>query len=786
MHDIAAIQPMISRLNSAHRSRAIGLVFVRTFWLAILLALVLTLADFLFAFSPVTRLSMDGLVIAAITFVAVYTYRTLRRSRSRARMLLRMIEEGNPEFTNTLINAADFEDVLKVESPEHVSADLMMEEIIKAGQNWDMLEGYEALRPRTLKKEERALICLVGIFVWSVLGFWSVFAVVVPRYLWPYGDFPPYSATKFEVDPGEVTIDYGEDLKVTVITSGELPKSVSLVLRDLKGNDVSEFLMFDSGDGMFFQTIENVQQDLVYFARIARGRSKRYTLNLMTTPRIEDVVITYNYPPYTRLKSRTRLLKDEGIKAYKNTKISMSISSNRPLKGGDLRVYDATLPLEVRSRHTVVGQFSILGEGSFSAGVLDASDNWSANRFEGEIAMTPDEKPEVMIENPGMDSFALPDVEVPIIIEAIDDLGVARIEIYRNHNGSQDLRKVVFTGDGADKAVRVIETLDMKDLGVRPGDIIDYYVTATDSEPDSPHTVATESFRLQIISYEEYREFMQSQVTATDLKNKYDDILKEFEELAAGQEQVQNETEKLRNKLEAEGSLTPEEEEALAKQQERQAKLAEIAEDLAERLEDEADRPEIFDIEKEYKEALRDFSERLKEALEHMKNAQENMGGQDGKEGEPGEPKEGQGKPGSLSAATEEQQKALEALMQNIAEFKEGIQQANENLEKVMDVMGDVEQFKYLYMLQKSLERQTAFYKEMQNPSLDDQIRLKELSEQQEVIKEALTALKDDLRAHAEDLDKLAEEAEASEPVDEVPEGLDVFAPLFNRNEVTI
>ncbi len=101
-----------------------------------------------------------------------------------------------------------------------------------------------------------------------------------------------------------------------------------------------------------------------------------------------------------------------------------------------------------------------------------------------------------------------------------------------------------------------------------------------------------------------------------------------------------------------------------------------------------------------------------------------------------------------------------------------------------MDVVGDVELFKYLYTLQKGLERQIRYYEDKSEPTLDDQVRLKDLSAQQDEVRAQLTELRENLRLHADALDELAEEqveeeaAEPDEPAVETSES----EPEFEEN----
>ncbi|MCA9413437.1 MAG: hypothetical protein KC944_19640, partial [Candidatus Omnitrophica bacterium] len=602
---------------------------------------------------------------------------------------------------------------------------------------------------------------LIGLFAIGVLGTIlapDVFFTLLPRFLDPFGDHPPYSEIRLVVEPEGATVDFGENLKVTVQAEGRIPENVTLVLRNSEGEEISESPMFNEGEGAFFQTIENVEQDLQYFARVKRGRSHRYPLTVNKTPKILDVIAAYEYPKYTRKKPETTLLSDPLLKGYEKTQVTLTVSSNRPLGGGSIEVNGEKLSMNPSESEKASAKFLLLEPGEFEFTIEDEEGNQSQPPYRGRIEITPDEKPEIVIAEPGMDSFTVPDSKVGIVIDAFDDLGLTEVALFRSHNESQDDKKILYSGDGDHAQVSVAERLDLADLGVKPGDVIDYYATATDSHPDQPQTVTSDSFRLVIISFEEYKEFMQSQMTAEDLKKKYDQYLDELNQLAEAQEELKQKTEALEEMASKNSGLSPEEQKELDEAQKAQRGLQEWAEDLAKAMQEEAEKEAIFDIEKDYKESLKEFAESMATAMEKMSEAQTAMR-QASEENQGESPDEQKQSPApSLGLAASKQKEALENLQQNIEEYQKQISEPGEDLEKVANVISDTEKFKYLYLLQKGLERHIRYYKDMEKPSLEDQIRLKELSDQQKEVREALNQLKNEMREHADELDRLAEE----------------------------
>jgi len=664
-------------------------------------------------------------------------------------MLARLIESEHPEMNNDLVNAIDFDQRIKDRQTDNVSVALMETGIDLAVNKFDRIESLDSLEPPTMRAESNLLKGVLVVWVALVFIFYGWLSAEIPRFLDPFGDHPQYSLTKLIVDPAGIIVDYGQDLTINVSVEGPMPETITLVAANTDGKVLSEAEMLDSGDGTFFQTLENIRSEMIYHARIERGRSKYYRIGLSKIPRIESVVATYNYPEYTKVTEKTRVLtdKESTLKGYRDTQVTMSVQSNRPLKTGTITVGNKHYAFESESEDTVKATFPLVEEGEFSVEVTDIEGNTSTDKFVGKIKLIADNKPYVSIVSPGMNSFAIPTAIVPLVIEAQDDLGIQNVSIFRNHNESDDARKVLFDVNEAQGYVRVSDEFDLGDLGLRPGDTINYYATASDSLPHAPQTAASESFTLQIISEEEWAQFMQSQMTAKDLRLKYENILAKMDELIKAQQQLRNETSEIEQQIQ-QNKIDPNSQrikDRLAELAQKQAELGEKARSLSAKLQKESQAPPVFDIEKDFKLALSEFAQRLGNAEGHM-------------DAGAGKLREGSASPASpsssLAQAGTEQEKALEQLGQQMQEMKETIQQANSDLEKIYNLMADVETFKQLYLAQEHLTRQTRSLSHVTVPDFDTQVRLKELAENEAFIKTELNELVKKFREHGAAVEK--------------------------------
>jgi len=742
-----SVKDAVALLTGVRRRAVWRLALVRGLWVGLTLVVLCFYLDAVMPLGSRTRLGLNLAAIAATLAVVAMTQWRLNRSVARDKMLARLVESEHPEMGNDLTNAIDFEHRLDERGVGGASPALMRKGIARAVQSFDHLEALESLKPPTLRQEYYILAGVLAVWVVSMIVFSGWMFTELPRFLSPYADHPPYSATQLIVDPAGAVVDYGKALTVKVTTRGRTPKDVSLLVKNPSDGEASKIAMFRSQDGSYFQTIEDIRSDLVYWAGIERGRSKYYRVSLCKTPRIESVRVHYRYPAYSRLQERNVTFSegDSTLKAYKGTEVTMNVTSNRPLGGGAITIGNQSYTCTGQPDDTAQVVFPLVDQGDFSLTVTDTEGNVSTDPFKGKVTIVPDNKPMISIVSPAVQSLAIPTAKIPIVVEAQDDLGISDVSIFRSFNESDDARKHLMQQGGGGIFVNVMDTLDLADLGVRPGDVIDFYATATDSLPESPQTISSEPYKLQIISEEEYAEMMRNEMTAKDLRLKYDNIISQMDQLVAAQEQLTRETQALQESLAKAGAapLSQASQEKLQDLEKRQEELAKKAQSLAEKLAEESKNPPAFDIEKDYKQFLADFSTSMTTAEGHMSNSAQEM--KDGSQA-------GAKSSTHIANAVEEQKKALEALGAQTQEMKDKIQQANREIEQVMKLMADVENFKMLYMEQKHLTRETKSFSEVEAEDLETRVRLKELAERESSIRKGLDTLKKQFREHGEEI----------------------------------
>ena len=735
----------LERLAQVYRAEARALAGWRGLVIALAVAAAAVALDAALALPPVLRALAGPAALVLAVMLAVRFHRGLLRTSSLPRLLAHRIEAQAPALDSTLSNALDFAERLPEAPARGVSPDLMQAEIAQGRRQLDAAPDHGAVHPPRWREEPRlALGALAAAIVLALAGH-AVLRAVLPRLADPWGDHPPYHPTQLDVAPAGAVVEYGESLDVQVRTHGPAPVDLQLVLADTNNRPLATFPLYENAPGVYAQRLDQLTRDGRYFVTMRGGRSKRFPLTIQPSPRVDTARYTIDPPPYTRLPAETRLLGGDPVRAYAGSKVTLSLTANRPLKGGTLTLGTNRIALApTPEANTVAAGFTLSATGTFSALVVDADGHPARQPVAGRLELRPDAPPEISVVSPGMHSFATPSAKVPLIIEARDDLGVARVSLVRNLNDSTDFKKPLHDDEGARPFVGVTETLDLADLGVQPGDVIEYYAVAADSRPGQPQTAASPAFRLAVISDEDYRSLRQAEETAQDLRERYEDRARELQQLAEAQRALEEQTRRLAEAATNAAGLTKEQQGRLADLKAAQQKLADAAHQSAANLAREAKEPGVFDVEKDFKKAMEDYAKAAEEAAKAMDQGAQALD-------QAKQQAAGGGSCGSpLASAGGRQREALEKLDPAAKDMDQRVAQAAREIEQLFALNQDVEQFKYLLERQRSVERESRSLAQRKQPDADDQARLAALGREQAEVRDQLAQLRKDLLAHAE------------------------------------
>jgi hypothetical protein len=474
-----------------------------------LFALILVMMDAMFDLPESVRTAapwmLGGCGLGVILATALH-WRWLNEAR-----LARQFEQTIPGLGNRITNAVQ----LANRSTDTAVGEYLRREAIHLGRKSSRtLSAWKIVRRGFAGAG--ALFVLAAAAWLTLLGLGAeITGAVFPRFLDPYGDHPPYSTLKLEVEPGAGEVLFGGQFEIRASARGRPVDKLWVVSRT--PTNETRAIMFLSPDRSFFQTLANLREPAEYFVTDGQARSRRFPIRIRYTPQITLAEMVIQYPDYTSKSPRTTRLADEPMALPEETQISFRLASNRPLKSGILtltpvlggKTEEITLHPDPAQDSIVTGGFKLSTPVAFTLNVRDVSGLVSADSRRGRFNVAPDQRPKIFVLEPGRNAVATPSIRVPVKVEAQDDFGITRVVWLRGHNRSieRPFNMTLELKNGA-QSVESSGALELNRLGVQPGDVIDYYFEAADNYPKGPNITLSRIYRLEIISDEKYREIL--------------------------------------------------------------------------------------------------------------------------------------------------------------------------------------------------------------------------------------------------------------------------------------
>jgi hypothetical protein len=538
-------------------------------------------------------------------------------------------EQANPAIGTRLTNAVE----LAHKSGASAVEEFLRREAVQLGRVCAAaLRAWSVVRRRVrVSLAAGFMACLAWMLLASVSM--ELLRAVWPRFLDPRGDHPPYSRLRIDVVPEAAAVLYGGQIEVRATTSGRPVDKLWLVARS--GTNETRAIMFLAPDHSFFQTLANLREAAEYFVTDGSARTRRFPISIRYTPQITMAEVRADFPDYTGKAPRTfKLAEPQALPA--DTRLTLRVASNRPLKGGELtltpvlggevrrielqtessdelRGTSNDPPTDPRTGHpssrinddssrAVLGAFTLTEPVIVNVSVRDVDGLSSVEPRQGRFNVLPDERPRLFVLEPGRDAVATPDIRVPVRVQATDDYGVTRVIWLRGHNRSivRPFQMRV-TLKGGPQSVEAEGAFDLGPLGVRPGDVIDYYFEAADNDPKGPNVTLSRLYRLEIISEDQYQEILRRMAAQRALFEPYFKLGSWLRRLA---ERARDLDQKARSASEAEQQELARQANALAKE------LADYETELGNLMRQTM----MFDVEQAFRETLVAQHEQLRQA----------------------------------------------------------------------------------------------------------------------------------------------------------------------------
>jgi hypothetical protein len=595
---------------------------------------------------------------------------------------------------------------------------------------------------------------------WAVLAFAAVLAIfypvtliVLPRFVDPFGDHPPYAFTRVEiVDPGEEGVDvvYGGKHTVRVHWTGHEPRELFLsAYPPGKPADVVTLPMIREGERGFSQELADVRTDLVLVAHSDNRAfySRERHVRVVLTPKIDRAWLETAMPAYTAQKAEERPFTFTAASALVGSELRFRLQSNRPLRDGVMEVTGEDgrterVAMALTGEKEVTGVRVIRDNLRLRFRITDVDGLQSDEQPEAFVTATHDLPPVVRVAEPAQDGFVSRDFKLNARFEASDDYGIRTLRIHRALNGEYSEPKVI-TYEGAQRFVAEQLVFDFLDLGVHSGDRLSLFAEVIDNAPE-PKLARSQTITLILITEEEYNDYLREATDVRDLSGKYEDLIGAFHDLREEQVKLAADAAALRELMKTPEQATKASE-AFDALTARQSEINQRLKKQADRMRNFVRKDPLYDFEKDLQKQL------TREANEIERSAALNTGAIGALAESTAKPDGGRDlSPDTFAQMEREAKEHAERLGAREQTLADSVEKPLQDLSRLHDLINTFSQFERLYQAQESLAEQARAYENKGPLNREDQLALKNLAAQQQAVREALEQLPARLRERAE------------------------------------
>ena len=704
--------------------------------------LLLCIADAVVHFTSGTRLGLIITVGLAILGLVIFGLFIACLTRPKNRKMASILEKRHPKLGSKLTNILELHEQAEDPSLASMTRNLAKQAVEDATQNVDTQEIRSIAKSPHRKKEFKRAALILAIFALLPLLLGESGRRQFLRFLEPYGDHPPLSFTWLNISKpsnDEIEIVYGESARIEVTAKGHLPKELILSAEPQDGSGPArEIPMTTRGDGLFITVLENIEQPLRLTASTnnKRSRSKQRLMSVLLNPRIEEAWITVTPPSYTGLSSREKPFRFAGTQALEGSEVSFRLRSNRPLGKGTLQaklVEGAPLevalePVKGEKENEAHATFVATHSGRLHFEIQDEGGRPAESETTSSFTVSYDLPPSVGFNSPTEDSFVVDDHEFEIEVAASDDYGLRTIRLLPTI-GEQHLSAITETFPNiGPKRKSLKTTIRLSDLGAKPGDTVTFFAEAIDNCPD-PHLSRTQIRRIEVISEEQYQEFLRKQADVSQIAGAYEQVLDRLDSIMARQDSLAKQLEELQATAEKR-ELTEQEESKLERLQEEQKALNQELTETAQEMREMTEQAPVYDFEESLYEKLAEIAQNIENSVAQTEQSTSNSS--------------------SLADSAKAARKQHEKLARQKQVGEEQVRQPLEDLAALHELIKDINEFKALYEEQQELAEQTARFENQAELSPDDRMSLKEMAGRQRQVANGLTDLQEKLRRHAD------------------------------------
>ncbi len=562
----------------------------------------------------------------------------------------------------------------------------------------------------------------------------------------------------FNVSPGDIETVKGSNVDIEIKINSNKPDlridEIKFFTKEVTHDGVeillSEKNLISNGNNHFSITLENINNNIIYYAEFKEVKSSEYKISIADYPVLKSFTLSIYPPDFTGMPSKTLDENQGDVFCIGGSRIYFDLESNKSLSlagiifDGDFIAFKVN---EKRATGSIIAAKS--GKYNFVLKDTDGSENKDANLYS--IKVISDEPPKISIIEPEEINYTLTG-ENNLIVRAriTDDFGFSKLVLaYRKVDSKTtasqkfNIINVPIKNLNA-TSLEVPYVWNIVNIGLRSGQSAEYYMKVTDNTGKSTKS------DLRTIQYKSLSDIIkESEKHSKDLKADLKSILDDASYLQKDIEEL-----KKNNRYSEELAINEQKKRELQKKVENLQNSLNSTQDKMNQIFDELQKRNILSEEtlEQYMKLQEMFNKvntpELQEMLRKLREALEKNN--------------------------------LDQLREELKNFKFDEEAFKKQMEQLMELMKKIENLQKFGELTQKLDditkRQEDLKKDTESTNKDNKEKLRDLSKEQKDIKEQTKDFKEKLKKLIDELRKMKEDFN--------PEDLENLRKEFNQRDI--
>ncbi len=334
--------------------------------------------------------------------------------------------------------------------------------------------------PTPYRKRSTALLTLSGITAGLLLLLVVIFPawrLALQRILLP-GTVPQY--TYVDVHPGKAEIPTKSDFAVSVRFSGRLPAQSRIEWKSGDSPWQGSVMTPTDVETASYQ-FKDMPGNFTYRVTANDAISPEYAVTVYPPPEIAALQIDIIPPAYTHLPPQRSTTGD--VATLRGSQLRWRLVPTRPLLSAHLH-FEKGLPdldLQAAGDGGWTGGMTLKINSVYQTLLLDTDTHANRNQPPSHLVALPDAPPQVEISSPEVKVVADPNDQIPITVQASDDIGLSSVNLVYQRPGQPNTVAPLLPAGKLLRHLTQTQPLELSPLHLKPYDVVIYYAEARDN-----------------------------------------------------------------------------------------------------------------------------------------------------------------------------------------------------------------------------------------------------------------------------------------------------------------